>query len=201
MADESRFDQDAERELGCMIEAVTALRRYRDEVGAKPSASVRGHLVADGYDELRDHVARLARFEWVEGADVAQAAGGARGAGTPFLDGDVIASVPIPRGAVQVLPSDAFDAGEAEARIEKKRAGLVQEIERAERKLANEQFVAKAPAEVVDEERRKLAEYREALAQLERLRRVDLNFARPRSTCCRSSCSACGSGSTACTGS
>ena len=135
-----------------MIEAVTALRRYRDEVGAKPSAAVRGHLLADGHDALRDHVGRLARFEWVEGADA---------------DGDVIASVPIPGGAVQVLPSDAFDAGEARARLEKKRAGLVQEIERAEKRLANEQFVAKAPAAVVDEERRKLAEYREALAQLE----------------------------------
>ena len=101
---------------------------------------------------MRDHVARLARFEWVEGSDI---------------DGDVIASVPIPGGAVQVLPSEAFDASEAQARIEKKRAGLVQEIERAEKKLANESFVAKAPAAVVDEERRKLAEYREALAQLQ----------------------------------
>jgi valyl-tRNA synthetase len=78
----------------------------------------------------------------------------------------VIASVPIPGGAVQVLPSDAFDAGEAEARIDKKRADLGREIERAEKKLSNEQFVAKAPAAVVDEVRRKLAEYRVALAQL-----------------------------------
>jgi valyl-tRNA synthetase len=96
-------------------------------------------------------VARLARFEWVDGAD---------------SDGDVIASVPIPGGAVQVLPSEAFDAGEARTRVEKKRADLTEEIKRAERKLANEQFVAKAPPAVVDEERRKLAEYREALAQL-----------------------------------
>jgi len=62
---------------------------------------------------------------------------------------------------------EAFDAGEARERIEKKRSGLVAEIERAEKKLENEQFVAKAPAAVVDEERRKLEEYREALAQLE----------------------------------
>jgi valyl-tRNA synthetase len=68
---------------------------------------------------------------------------------------------------VQVLPSEAFDPAEARERIEKKRAGLVAEIERAERKLANEQFVAKAPAAVVDEERRKLEEYREALSQLD----------------------------------
>jgi valyl-tRNA synthetase len=96
-------------------------------------------------------MARLARFEWVDGSDA---------------DGDVIASVQVPGGAVQVLPSEAFDAGEARERIEKKRAGLVQEIERAEKKLANEQFVAKAPAAVVDEERRKLAEYRDALENL-----------------------------------
>jgi len=152
VADASRFDEDAEREVERMVEAVTALRRYRDEVGAKPSAAVRGRLAADGYDALRDHVARLARFEWVDGADA---------------NGDVVATVPVPGGAVQVLPSEAFDPAEARQRIDKKRAGLATEIERAEKKLANEQFVAKAPAEVVEEERRKLGEYREALERLE----------------------------------
>ena len=146
-----------------MIEAVTALRRYRDEVGAKPSAAGAG---GTGGGRLR----RAAR---PHGAARALRVGRRRGrrkggGGGSRLDGDVVASVPIPGGAVQVLPSDAFDAGEARERVEKKRAGLVQEIERAERKLANEQFVAKAPAAVVDEERRKLAEYREALAQLKR---------------------------------
>jgi valyl-tRNA synthetase len=152
VADSARFDEDAEREVERMIEAVTALRRYRDEVGAKPSAPVRGHLMADGYEAVSDQVGRLARFEWIE-------AGG---------DGDVIASVPIPGGAVQILPSDAFDPEEARERVEKKRADLAKEIERAEKKLANDSFVAKAPEAVVAQERRKLDEYREALAQLER---------------------------------
>jgi valyl-tRNA synthetase len=75
--------------------------------------------------------------------------------------------VPIPGGAVQVVPSDAFDPAEAQRRIEKKRAELVKEIERLERKLANEQFVQKAPPEVVEQERRKLEEYRVALERLE----------------------------------
>jgi valyl-tRNA synthetase len=151
VVDQARFDEDAEVEVGRMIEAVTALRRYRDEVGARPSASVRGHLAADGYDACRAHVARLARFEWV---------------GEVSGDGDVLATVPIPGGGVQVLPSEAFDAAEAEARLEKKAADLSKEIERAESKLANKQFVAKAPAAVVEEERRKLEEYREALQRL-----------------------------------
>ena len=57
-----------------------------------------------------------------------------------------------------MLPSDAFDPAEAEKRIAAKREQLEAEIERAEHKLANEKFVERAPAEVVEEERRKLAE-------------------------------------------
>ena len=48
--------------------------------------------------------------------------------------------MPIPGGAVQVLPSEAFDAGEAARRIEAKREELRAEVERAERKLANERL-------------------------------------------------------------
>jgi valyl-tRNA synthetase len=150
-ADESRLDEVAEAHLGRLIEAVTSLRRYRDEVGAKPGVAVRGRLVADGYEELREQLGRLARFELEVGASA---------------DGDVLATVPIPGGGVQVLPSEAFDAEEARRRVDAKREQLRREIERAERKLANEQFVAKAPAEVVEEERRKLEAYRAALRRL-----------------------------------
>jgi valyl-tRNA synthetase len=146
------IDEDAEAELGRMIEAVTALRRYRDEVGAKPSASIRGRLAAEGYDACGDHMGRLARVEWVDEA----AAGG-----------EVLATVQVPGGMVEVLPSEAFDPAEADARRDKKAADLRKEIERAEKKLANDQFVAKAPAAVVEEERRKLHEYREALTGLQ----------------------------------
>ncbi|MET0973637.1 MAG: valine--tRNA ligase, partial [Thermoleophilaceae bacterium] len=149
--DPTHFDEEAEAEVGRMIDAVTALRRYRDEVGAKPGANVRGHLAAEGYDACLDHMGRLARFDWVDEASA---------------DGDVLATVPIPGGGVQVLPSEAFDACEAEARLEEKAGDLRNEIERAEKKLSNEQFVAKAPAAVVEEERRKLEEYREALERL-----------------------------------
>ena len=49
--------------------------------------------------------------------------------------------------------------GTAEAEI----ARLSKEIERAEKMLANERFVANAPAEVVDAERAKLERYRREL--------------------------------------
>jgi len=151
--DDSLLDDQAEAELGRLIAAVTELRRYRDEVGARAGADVRGRLVADGYEGVSDQLARLARFDLID-------------ADSP--DGEVLATIPVPGGAVQVLPSeDAFDADEANKRIAARREQLRSEVERAERKLANEGFVSKAPAEVVDEERRKLEEYRAALARLE----------------------------------
>jgi valyl-tRNA synthetase len=151
-ADPSLLDEQAEADVGRLIEAVTSLRRYREEVAAKPSAILRGRLRADGYDGLGEHLARLARLELV---------------GDDASNGDVLATVAVPGGGVQVLPSDAFDPAEAERRRSARREQLAGEIERAERKLANEQFVERAPAEVVAEERRKLEEYREALRRLE----------------------------------
>jgi valyl-tRNA synthetase len=151
-ADDSNVDRGAEEDVERLIDAVTSVRRYREEVAAKPSAVLRGRLAAEGYDGLREHLARLARFEFVD---------------EDPGNGDVLATVPVPGGGLQVLPSDALDPAEAERRRAARRDQLGREIERAEQKLANEQFVERAPAAVVAEERRKLEEYREALRRLE----------------------------------
>jgi valyl-tRNA synthetase len=149
--DDSLVDAEAEAAVGRAIEAVTELRRYRDEVDAKANAVIPARLVAEGYEETADQVARLTRFEFVDPSQ---------------SNGDVLATVPIPGGAVQVLPSEAFDPEEAERRRGARRDQLADEIERAEKKLANKGFVEKAPAEVVEAERRKLDEYRQALERL-----------------------------------
>ena len=61
------------------------------------------------------------------------------------------------RGGRQARAAEAN--GNAEAELER----LRKEIERAEKMLANERFVANAPAEVVDAEREKLERYRREL--------------------------------------
>ena len=58
------------------------------------------------------------------------------------------------------------DAAEAERRRGAQRERLEGEIARVEKKLANEQFVAKAPPAVVDGEREKLERFRRELAEL-----------------------------------
>jgi valyl-tRNA synthetase len=142
-ADESLVDRGAEAELGRAIAAVQALRGWRDGIGAPPAAVLPARLEADGYERTAEHVARLARCAWSSDG------------------GEPAATVAIPGGAIAMLPSDAVDLGAAARRIEERRAWLAAEIERAERKLANDGFVAKAPEAVVQAERDKLARLRE----------------------------------------
>jgi valyl-tRNA synthetase len=76
--------------------------------------------------------------------------------------GDPVASV----GPVKILASSQVDAEAVAARLEARRAELRSEVSRAEGKLGNEKFVARAPAEVVAEERHKLERYRAELEEL-----------------------------------
>ena len=106
-------------------------------------------LDADGYERVAEHVARLARFEFSANGD------------------EPVATVGVPgRLACVVMASDAVDL-EAEKRRAAERAGCLQkEIARAEGKLANQGFVAKAPEAVVKAEREKLEKLKRELDEL-----------------------------------
>ncbi|MCW2988950.1 MAG: valyl-tRNA synthetase [Solirubrobacterales bacterium] len=140
-ADESLVDDAAEADVEGGIGLTQRLRAWRDLVdvpaGSVLSASIEGV-------EPPDFVARLARFEF--------AADG----------GDPVVSI----GPVRVLASAQLDAEAVAERLAKRREELRAEVERGERKLGNAGFVAKAPAEVVEEERGKLERYRAELAEL-----------------------------------
>jgi valyl-tRNA synthetase len=146
--DEALRDEQAEADMARAIVATQELRGWRDRVGAAAGRSVPARLEATGYDRTAEHVARMARFEWsVDG-------------------GDPVATVGVPGGSIAVLASEAVDV-EAEARrAAARRATLEREIARAEGKLANHGFVAKAPAAVVEAERKKLEGLRRELDEL-----------------------------------
>ena len=74
--------------------------------------------------------------------------------------------MPVAGGTVELLASPDFDVTEAGRRIEGERDRLRVEIERLEKKLGNARFVERAPADVVEGERGKLAEYTAALERL-----------------------------------
>ena len=139
--DEGLSDEAAEAEIGAAIELTRGLRRWRDLAGVPAGQVLAARAPGGTPHEL---VSRLARISF-DGAD-----------------GEPIATV----GGIELMPTEGLDGGAVEARMEERRQKLRAEIERAERKLDNERFVAKAPADVVDEERRKLDAYRAELEEL-----------------------------------
>jgi valyl-tRNA synthetase len=71
-------------------------------------------------------------------------------------------------GAAFALPVAEFiDLAAERARLVKELAALAADIDRTAKKLANPDFVARAPEEVVDENRDRLADAETARARLE----------------------------------
>jgi valyl-tRNA synthetase len=141
VADSSLFDDAAEADVEGGIGLTQRLRAWRDLVDVPAGAVL--VAVIDGV-EPPGFVGRLSRFEF-DGVGAAP-----------------VASI----GPVRILASEQLDAEAVAARLEKRREELRAEVERGERKLGNEGFVAKAPSEVVEEERGKLERYRAELAEL-----------------------------------
>ncbi|HVD38505.1 MAG TPA: valine--tRNA ligase [Solirubrobacterales bacterium] len=141
VADQSLVDPAAEKDVEGGIRLTQRLRAWRDLAGVPAGATL--PAVIDGV-EPPDFVSRLSRFAF-------------DGAGA-----EPVASI----GPVRVLDSDQLDAAAVAERLAKRRDELQAEVERGESKLGNEGFVAKAPAEVVEEERGKLERYRNELAEL-----------------------------------
>jgi len=140
-AEESLVDLAAEEDVESGIRLTQRLRAWRDLAGVPAGATL--PAVIDGA-EPPDFVSRLSRFEF------------------DGIGAEPVASV----GPVRVLDSDQLDAAAVAERLDRRRQELQAEVDRGERKLGNEGFVAKAPAEVIEEERGKLERYRNELAEL-----------------------------------
>jgi valyl-tRNA synthetase len=149
--DASLFDDEAEREVGAVIDAVRRLRNYRDSVGVPAAARIPARIVGDAYEGSLDAIGRLARFDLVMD-------GG---------DGEVVSSIGLDGATVEVLPSDTVDPEEERARLEAERKRLRGEIDRARGKLSNKGFTEKAPPDLVQAEQDKLERFEAELAELE----------------------------------
>ncbi|MEO6858258.1 MAG: valine--tRNA ligase [Solirubrobacteraceae bacterium] len=144
-------DEPGEAAIADVIAAVQALRTWRDTAAVRAGATLPARLRAAGFEETAEHLSRLARLDL----------DGARQNGA-----DVVATVPVPHGSVEILAGDALDLDAARRRLDERRDKLRGEIDRVQIKLANEGFVAKAPPAVVEAEREK---QRRLQAELEAL--------------------------------
>jgi valyl-tRNA synthetase len=157
-------DEGAAADINWVVDVISQVRSIRTEMNVPPGAEAQ--LVAVRPDpataeRLRSQEAslrRLARFSTIREADA-----------TPPSSVQIVVG-----SQTFALPLEGMiDVGAERQRLTRSIAKSKAEIERGEKKLANERFVASAPAEVVAEEREKVANYRaeheKLLAALARL--------------------------------
>ncbi len=145
----SPIDEAAEQTMARAIEAVQALRAWRDAAGVKVGIRVPARLAATGYEETAQHIAALGRLSLSED-------------GAAPVD-----SIPVPGGAIEILAGEALDPEAAARKRAAERDRLSEEIDRAQSKLSNQGFVAKAPERVVQAERDKLERLKTELEALD----------------------------------
>ena len=153
------FTADSEK-MTRVISAIKAIRARRNEMNVPPSRKAKVYIATKYTDSFNESTAvffgRLASASEVEITDRPETLEG-------VVSADNAVQI-ITDSATIFLPlSDIIDTEKEIARLEGEAKKLYGEIERLEKKLSNEGFVAKAPAAVVEGEKAKLEKYRENL--------------------------------------
>lgn len=143
---------DAVREMELLMDAIRSVRNIRSEVNVPMSKKVE-LLIKPASSETQNILQR--NEEYLK-----------RFCNTSLLQIDAEMAAPekamtaIITGAELFLPlAGLIDIAQELVRLDKELQSLHGEVERIEKKLGNEGFVAKAPAKVIEEEKAKLADY------------------------------------------
>ncbi|HZZ59606.1 MAG TPA: valine--tRNA ligase [Roseiarcus sp.] len=151
------LDANAEAEVGWVVDLIGEIRSVKSEMGVPPATATPIILVAPsegvarGASAWSDSIKRLARVERIETADAA------------------------PEGALQLLVRDQVvalplggivDLAAERARLDKEIDKVQVEIDKVETKLSNEDFLARAPDEVIAEHEERREAFQERLAKL-----------------------------------
>ncbi|MCZ6712023.1 MAG: valine--tRNA ligase [Gammaproteobacteria bacterium] len=152
-------DPDADAAIEWLKGVIVGIRNIRGEANIKPSQGInvmfqggakRDRDLAAVTQSLLKHLAKVDRIEWIE-------SGVEPPPNALALVGDLRVMVPL-AGLIDI----AAERGRLGKEVDKK----AKELERTERKLGNENFVAKAPAAVVAKQRAKADDIAAALVVL-----------------------------------
>jgi len=156
-ADPARIDPQADAEMELLKRIVDACRNLRGEMSLSPAVRVPLALTPrDARSEaFVPYLMALAKLSEIDRVDELSGADGA-GAAPVAVVGDY-----------RLMLKIEVDVGAERERLGKEIARVKGEIAKAEKQLANESFVARAPAPVVEEMRRRLAEHQSTLSKLE----------------------------------
>ena len=161
VAGETPVFADACEQMSRVLDAIRAIRARRSEMNVQPSRRAKVYIATKYTDSFNDKTAtfftRLASASEIAVAESFE--------GVVSADDSVQI---ITDSATIFLPlSDIIDTEKERTRLTTEKKRLEGEIARLSGKLANEGFVSKAPAAVVEGERAKLAKFRENLDGVE----------------------------------
>jgi len=153
VAQPNKIDEDAEAWVAQLKTCVDACRSLRGEMGIAPSTKV--PLIAAGDSEVLNayapYLKALAKLEAVKVE-----------AELPEADAPVMLA-----GDLKLMLEVEIDVAAEQERLGKEVGRLKGEIAKASGKLNNENFVARAPAAVVEQEKARVAEFTASLEKLE----------------------------------
>jgi valyl-tRNA synthetase len=156
--DDALIDPTIDADLGWVIRLIEAVRALRAEMNIAPGPQLTllvrdaGAATQARLEQFGDLVKRLARAERIE-----------------------LTHAEAPKGAAQIVLDEAtifvplagvIDIAQERARLRKELDKVKAEAAKIEKKLGNEQFLAKANPEVVVEQRQKLEEVSLAVSKL-----------------------------------
>jgi valyl-tRNA synthetase len=152
-ADLDKIDEQAEAWVATLKTAVEACRSLRGEMSISPAAKV--PLIAAGdAEQLAAFAPYLKSLAKLENVDIV--------ADLPEADAPVMLA-----SDFKLMLKVEIDVAAEKERLGKEIARLQGEITKANSKLGNESFVARAPAAVVEQEKARLAEFSTSLEKLQ----------------------------------
>ncbi|MBF4988964.1 valine--tRNA ligase [Methylophilus sp. 14] len=152
-ADLEKIDEQAEAWVATLKTAVEACRSLRGEMSISPAAKV--PLIAAGdAEQLAAFAPYLKSLAKLENVDIV--------AELPEADAPVMLAADF-----KLMLKVEIDVAAEKERLSKEIARLQGEITKANGKLGNESFVARAPAAVVEQEKARLAEFSASLEKLQ----------------------------------